>query len=110
MCLKQLEKMLREDEELNKLASSFMITGRTKNVYSTMRKFLKKRRKEDIYDILGLRVIISPCEHAYANDTQRDEVEAAACYRVLKIACELWNPIIGRMKDYIASPKVCIRT
>jgi len=99
VCLRQLEAVLREDEQLSKLAESFVITGRTKNVYSAMRKLLKKRRKEDIYDILGLRVVLTPRDDS-------PQVEAAACYRVLEVACELWNPVIGRMKDYIACPKV----
>jgi guanosine-3',5'-bis(diphosphate) 3'-pyrophosphohydrolase len=45
---------------------------------------------EKIYDIVALRVVV---------DTVED------CYRVLGIIHSIWNPLPGRIKDYIAVPK-----
>ena len=67
------------------------ISGRVKHAYSIYQK-IKKRKKEidEIYDILGVRVI---CQ---------TQVE---CYTILGIIHSLWVPIEGRFKDYIAMPK-----
>ncbi|PIS28977.1 MAG: hypothetical protein COT43_05110 [Candidatus Marinimicrobia bacterium CG08_land_8_20_14_0_20_45_22] len=67
------------------------IFGRSKNFYSIYKK-MKMRNKpfEEIYDLLALRVIV---------DTKEN------CYTVLGIVHELFNPIVDRFKDYIASHK-----
>lgn len=67
------------------------ISGRVKHAYSIYQK-IKKRKKEidEIYDILGVRVI---CE---------TQVE---CYTILGLIHSIWVPIEGRFKDYIAMPK-----
>ena len=67
------------------------ITGRVKHAYSIYQK-IKKRKKEidEIYDILGIRVI---CQ------------TTVECYTILGIIHSTWIPIEGRFKDYIAMPK-----
>ncbi len=67
------------------------ITGRVKHAYSIYQK-IKKRKKEidEIYDILGVRVI---CQ------------TTVECYTILGIIHSTWIPIEGRFKDYIAMPK-----
>ena len=45
---------------------------------------------EKIYDIVALRVVVDTVEE---------------CYRVLGIVHSIWNPLPGRIKDYIAVPK-----
>lgn len=67
------------------------VTGRVKHAYSIYQK-IKKRKKEidEIYDILGIRVI---CE------------STVECYTILGIIHSMWIPIEGRFKDYIAMPK-----
>ena len=67
------------------------ISGRVKHAYSIYQK-IKKRKKEidEIYDILGVRVICdTPVE----------------CYTILGLIHSIWVPIEGRFKDYIAMPK-----
>jgi RelA/SpoT family (p)ppGpp synthetase len=67
------------------------INGRVKSIYSLYRKLKKGDRTiDDIYDLMALRVIV---------ETKED------CYRVLGILHTLYQPMIARIKDYIAVPK-----
>ncbi|HEC13458.1 MAG TPA: bifunctional (p)ppGpp synthetase/guanosine-3',5'-bis(diphosphate) 3'-pyrophosphohydrolase [Acidiferrobacteraceae bacterium] len=67
------------------------VTGREKHLYSLYQKMRKKRRGfEEVYDALGYRLIV-------------DTVDS--CYRVLGVMHNLYKPIPGRFKDYIAIPK-----
>lgn len=67
------------------------ISARLKHPYSIYMK-MKKRRKgiEEIFDILGVRVICN-------NITE--------CYTLVGIIHQIWPPMEGRFKDYIAMPK-----
>ena len=70
---------------------NFKIKGRIKNIYSVCEKMRNKNLLfEEIYDLMALRIIISTVED---------------CYHVLGIIHGEWNPIPGRFKDYIATPK-----
>jgi GTP pyrophosphokinase len=67
------------------------ITGRAKHIYSIYRKMkIKHRSLDEIYDVLGLRVLV---------DDRKD------CYGALGIIHENWHPIPGEFDDYIATPK-----
>ncbi|WP_295583799.1 RelA/SpoT family protein [uncultured Lamprocystis sp.] len=67
------------------------VTGRCKNLYSIYRKMRDKRRSfSDLVDVFGLRVTV-------------DRVDT--CYRVLGQVHNLYKPVPGRFKDYIAIPK-----
>ena len=67
------------------------INGRVKSIYSLHKKLLKvEGNVDDIYDLMALRIIVN---------TQED------CYRVLGILHGLYQPMIARIKDYIAVPK-----
>jgi len=70
---------------------SVEISTRVKHFYSVYQK-MKKRGKalDEIYDLLGLRILC------------RSTVE---CYTLLGLVHELWKPLEGRFKDYIAMPK-----
>ncbi len=67
------------------------ITTRSKHIYSIYMK-MKKRRKEidEIFDILGVRIICNTVPE---------------CYTLVGIIHQLWPPMEGRFKDYIAMPK-----
>ncbi len=67
------------------------IHGRVKHTYSLWRKL--QRYQGDmgkIYDLIAVRIIVPT---------------ASDCYRTLGLIHSRWNPLIGRIKDYIATPK-----
>lgn len=67
------------------------IKGRPKHVYSIYKKIMNKGTKlNEQYDLLGIRVIVPQ---------EKD------CYTLLGILHEKFEPIPGRLKDYIATPK-----
>lgn len=67
------------------------VTGRPKHYYSIYQKMVVRGREfNDIYDLVGLRILV---------DSVRD------CYAALGQMHVRWNPLPGRFKDYIAMPK-----
>jgi len=67
------------------------VKGRCKNLYSIYRKMREKRRSfSEVVDVFGVRVTV-------------DRVDT--CYRVLGQVHNLYKPVPGRFKDYIAIPK-----
>lgn len=67
------------------------ILGREKHLYSLYRKMrYKDLSLSEIMDVYALRVIV-------------DKVDT--CYRVLGVVHNLYKPVHGRFKDYIAVPK-----
>lgn len=96
----QLLRSLRSDPIVTEIVDDISVKARSKSRYSTMKKLLRDGRKpEEVYDILGLRVILSPSR---VNSSQLGE---NACYRTREIIRSLWKEIPSRSKDYIARPK-----
>ena len=104
---KVLEKAVREarghrKEVLKKIETSIKrrmrqedldgrILSREKHLYSLYRKIRDKTLSfDDIYDVYAFRVVV-------------DRVDT--CYRVLGVMHNLYKPVPGKFKDYIAIPK-----
>lgn len=80
---------VKEDLKSSKIKGS--IAGRPKQYYSIYQKMIVRGREfDEIYDLVGIRVLVN---------SVRD------CYAVLGSIHARWNPIPGRFKDYIATPK-----
>ncbi len=77
-----------------KLADSHLdatVTGREKNLYSIYKKMLEKNLSfAEVFDIYGFRVIVR---------------DTPACYLGLGALHQLYKPIPGKFKDYVAIPK-----
>lgn len=79
------------EADLRQLRIRGKVAGRPKQLYSVYQKMIVRGREfDDIYDLIGIRVIVG---------TVRD------CYAVLGALHARWTPLPGRFKDYIATPK-----
>ena len=83
------EIILKIEIELKKSGIKAEIYGRPKHIYSIYRKMHRLGSKE-LYDLLGIRIIV---------ERERQ------CYEVMGIIHDLFRPIPGKFKDYIAIPK-----
>ena len=67
------------------------VQARTKRLYSLYLKIQKQQRTLDqVYDLLAVRVV---------TDTVKN------CYAALGVIHQIWRPVPGRFKDYIAMPR-----
>jgi len=81
----------RIETRLRDLGIQCEVSGRLKHIYSIYRKMAAQNKKfNEILDLCAFRVIVN---------------SLADCYNVLGQIHELYTPIPGRFKDYIATPK-----
>ena len=91
--IKKLQKMYRtiHIKLVEQGITRVQVDYRVKYLYSLYQKLLKNNMDiSQIYDISALRIIVPT---------------VAECYQVLGIVHQLWRPMSGRLKDYIATPK-----
>ncbi len=78
-------------EHIQKAGLKAKIDGRVKHFFSIYKKMKNQDKTLDqIYDLFAVRIIV---------DTVKD------CYAALGVIHEMYKPIPGRFKDYIAMPK-----
>ncbi|ABS60931.1 RelA/SpoT family protein [Fervidobacterium nodosum] len=83
--IQQLETALQEHNIKAK------VEGRYKHYYSIWKKMIQKGKDfNELYDLMGLRAIVN---------------DVTSCYTTIGIVHNLWVPLPGRFKDYIAAPK-----
>ncbi len=68
-----------------------VVSGREKTIYSVYKKMREKRYSfAQVFDIYGVRVLVA---------------DKTNCYAALGVLHELYKPIPGKFKDYVAIPK-----
>lgn len=68
------------------------VQGREKHLYSIYRKMRTQHKSfSEIMDVFGFRIVVPGADQ---------------CYRALGVVHNLYKPVAGRFKDYIAIPKV----
>ena len=90
--LKFIEKIMDDIRvELKRQKIDAEVTGRAKHLYSIYRKMKRDNKTLDqIYDLFALRILVNSIKD---------------CYAALGVVHEMYNPMPGRFKDYIAVPK-----
>ena len=68
------------------------VFGREKHLYSIYKKMAEKNRVlSDVVDVYGFRIIVD---------------DVSTCYQTLGLVHQLYKPMPGRFKDYIAIPRI----
>ena len=90
--LKFIEKIMEDIRvQLKKQRIDAEVTGRAKHLYSIYRKMVRDNCTIDqIYDLFAMRIIVNSVKD---------------CYAALGVVHEMYSPMPGRFKDYIAVPK-----
>ena len=90
--LKFIQKIMEDIKiQLKKQHIEAEVTGRAKHLYSIYRKMKRDNKTLDqIYDLFALRIIVNSVKD---------------CYAALGVVHEMYSPMPGRFKDYIAVPK-----
>lgn len=79
------------ETELKKANINAKVKGRPKHLYSIYKKMYEKNKNfSDLMDLIALRII-----------TEKD----VDCYSALGIVHAIFEPLNGRVKDYVAVPK-----
>ena len=87
--MQQVQERLQEG--LDNMGLDASVTGRQKHLMSIYRKMRYKHRSfNELMDVFGFRIL---------TDTVDD------CYRILGAVHNIYKPVPGRFKDYIAIPK-----
>lgn len=79
------------EERLHSEGMDFPVVGREKHLFSIYQKMrIKGLSFNEVFDVFAFRIVV-------------DRVDT--CYRVIGVVHNLYKPVPGRFKDYIAIPK-----
>ena len=80
------------ERQLDEAEVSARVNGRPKHLYSIYTKMMEQGKDFDqVMDIVAVRIVTET---------------VSGCYNTLGVIHQMWHPIPGRFKDYIAMPKV----
>lgn len=87
-----IQKLVQEvKQHIDKAGIEASIDGRAKHFFSIYKKMVNQQKTLDqIYDLFAIRIIVNSVKD---------------CYAALGVIHEMYKPIPGRFKDYIAMPK-----
>jgi GTP diphosphokinase / guanosine-3',5'-bis(diphosphate) 3'-diphosphatase len=87
--LSRVEGVVRD--KLKEAGITAKVESRTKRYYSIHKKLVRQRIKvEQVYDLYAMRIVTRSVQD---------------CYAVLGIIHNVWRPVPGRIKDFIAMPR-----
>jgi GTP pyrophosphokinase len=87
--IRQVQNTLQKSLDDEKLSGS--VVGRQKHLLSIYRKMRDQRKPfAEIMDVFGFRIVTEDVD---------------SCYRILGVVHNVYKPVPGRFKDYIAIPK-----
>ena len=87
--IRDLSRTLKRELQAEEIAGE--LSGRTKSIYSIYRKMHRQQIELDqMYDFIALRLVTDTVPH---------------CYTALGVIHNVWKPIPGRIKDFIAMPR-----
>ncbi len=79
------------NDEIFKYEFNGIVSGRPKHLYSIYKKMYDGGKSfDELYDLIAIRIVVK---------------EESECYNALGLVHNLWKPVPGRFKDYIAVPK-----
>jgi len=90
---KNTEKIVKSIQaQLGEKKINAKVTGRAKYFHSIYKKMISKNKSiDEIYDLIAIRIITKTIPD---------------CYAALGTIHEMWKPMPGRFKDFIAVPKI----
>ncbi len=87
--VKEVKSLLQD--KMKEIGVKSKITGRFKHIYGINKKMnVGNMDFQNIYDVLAFRIITK---------------DVTECYQALGAVHQIWKPIPGRIKDYVALPK-----
>ncbi len=87
--MEKVRRILQKELAEHKM-KTIKVSYRIKRLYSLYKKLLRVKNIDKIRDLVAIRVIVK---------------DVADCYKTLGIIHNIWQPIPGTIKDYIAMPK-----
>ena len=84
-------------QQLDNNGYDYVITARTKSVYSVWSKMQRRNISfDEIYDLLAVRIVFKPKE---------DQPEKWQCWNIYSLITDIYSPKPERIRDWVSVPK-----